>query len=228
MYDIRRVGGIASLVAASTVVVGLVMFATLLTDYTTGDPTAAESVTFLADNEAAIFVWNLIILVVFSIALIPVALALYDRLANDAPSLASTATAFAVVWAGLLIASGMVLNVASGIIVDLATTDPGQSESLWLAVDTISNGMSGGMEIVGSVWVLLVSLAALRTGALPKGLGYLGLIMAIAGFATIIPALEMVGAIFGLGLIVWFTWLGIILLRQPSATPAQTVIPERA
>ncbi|MGI9612005.1 MAG: DUF4386 family protein [Acidimicrobiales bacterium] len=228
MKDLRRAGGYAGLVAAGTVVVGLGMFATLLTDYTTGDPTPGESVAFLADNEATIFVWNAVTLLVFSVALVPFALALYEWLKPSSPVLAATGTVFAFIWAGLLLASGMILNVASGTIVELQRTDPAQAETLWLSVDTVANGMSGGMEIVGSTWVLLISLASLRAGLLPKALGYLGIVMAVTGLTTIVPALEMVGAVFGLGLIVWFAWYGTLMIRQPAAAAATSVPADRS
>ena len=40
------------------------------------------------------------------------------------------------------------------------------------------------------LWTLLVSLAALRTGGLPKGLNILGLLVGAVGIITIIPALN--------------------------------------
>lgn len=52
-----RSGGVAALVAAATFVVGLVLFGTMLSDYTTGDPTPAESVEFLVDNQAVLRLW---------------------------------------------------------------------------------------------------------------------------------------------------------------------------
>ena len=213
--SIERTGGIAALIAAATVVVGLGMFAFFLSDYTTGDPTPGESVAFLADNHAAMYIWNLITLIVFSIVLVVVALALHHRL-KIARSLAQMATAFGLIWAGLLVAAGMVLNIGFGTVVDLHGTNPAQAESVWLAVDSVGNGLSGGMEIFGPIWVLLVSWAGLRTGVLPKALNYLGVVMAVAGLATIIPALEAVGAIFGLGLIVWLSWVGLVMLRSSS------------
>lgn len=208
-----KAGGISAGLAAATVVVGLGMFAFLLSDYTTGDPTPAESVAFLADNYPALYIWNLITLIAFSVLLVVVSLALYRRLAAGWRVMAQTATAVGLIWAGLLIAAGMVLNIGFGTVVDLHGTDPALAESTWLAVDTIGNGLSGGMEIFGPIWVLLISFTALRTGALPKALNYLGIVMAVAGLATIIPALEAVGAIFGLGLIVWLSWVGVVLYR---------------
>jgi hypothetical protein len=201
------------LIGAVTVVIGLVMFVAVLSDYASGDPEPAESVAFLADNHATIFIWNLITLIVFSVALVVVALALNRRLKAGPSLLAQTATAFGIIWAGLLIAAGMIANIGFGTVVDLYATNATQAETVWLAVDSVGNGLSGGMEIVGPMWVLLASVAALQTGALPKALNYVGILIAAAGFVTIIPALEAVGAVFGLGLIVWLTWLGIVMLR---------------
>jgi hypothetical protein len=196
------------------------MFATVLTDYASGDLDPGESVAFLADNQASIYIWNLITLIGFSIILVPLALALFERLRAGSPATARTATGFGLIWAGLLIAAGMVINIGSGVVVDLYEKGSAQAEGLWLAVDSVGNGLSGGMEIAGPIWVLLISLAALKAGVFPKPLNYLGLVMAVAGLVTIIPALEMVGAVFGLGLIVWLAWLGIVMLRETPRTAA--------
>jgi hypothetical protein len=216
--NLQKAGGIAALIGAATVVVGIGMYATLLSDYATGDLDPGESVAFLADNEAGLFVWNLITLIVFSIVLVPLAFAFHERLKAGPPAIAQTATGFGLIWAGLLIAAGMILNIGFGAVVDLSGTNPAQAESLWLAVDSVANGLSGGMEIAGPIWVLLVSLAALRAGVLPKALNYLGVVMAVAGLFTIVPALENVGIVFGLGLIVWLGWVGIVMYRgTPSS-----------
>ncbi|MBV7339417.1 hypothetical protein KFU94_66625 [Chloroflexi bacterium TSY] len=38
----------------------------------------------------------------------------------------------------------------------------------------VLNGIGGGVEVLGGLWVLLVSWAALRNGELPRVLHYLG------------------------------------------------------
>jgi hypothetical protein len=75
-------------------------------------------------------------------------------------------------------------------------------------------GLGGGNEIVGALWVLLVSWAALLAGVFPKAQNYPGVVVSVAGLFSAVPALgEVAGAIFGLGQIVWFVWLGIVMLR---------------
>ena len=65
--------------------------------------------------------------------------------------------------------------------------------------------------------MVLLSIAALRHGGLPRPCSIFGLVVGGAGLITVIPALgEIGGAVFGLTQIVWFVWLGIILLRQPA------------
>jgi hypothetical protein len=213
MIKRQRLGGLAALAASATVVIGIAMYATALTDYTAADATPGESVAFLADHQATIYVWNLITLIGFGLVVVPLALALYDRLRAESRGLAGTAAAFGLIWAGLLMAAGMILNIGAGVIVDLSLTDPSGAESLWLTIDTVGNGLSGGMEIVGPIWVLLVSWAALRAEAFPRAMNFVGGIIGAAGLFTVVPALESVGMVFGLGLVVWLTWLGIVMLR---------------
>jgi len=81
---------------------------------------------------------------------------------------------------------------------------------------------------VGSLWVLLLSVAALRTGQLNRALNTLGVVLGVAGMLTIVPALyDSLVMVFGPGMIVWSIWLGIVLLRQKPATArqAETFVP---
>ena len=212
--QMQRTGGAAALIAAATFLFGIVMFATVLTDYTTGDPSPEESVAFLIDNQAAVYLWNLVIFIGFGIALVPVVLALRERSMAGSAVVSQAGGAFGLIWAGLVLAAGMVSNVAIGTVVDLHGSDTAQAATVWSALDSVQNGLGGGNEIAGGVWVLLVSWAALKTAALPRALSYLGMVSGAAGLATVVPALEAIGGVFGIGLIVWFAWVGILLLRE--------------
>jgi hypothetical protein len=219
--NLQKMGGVAALLAAATFVVGFALLFSVLAPagYFAADADPLQNAAFLAENRAIMSLWYLIIYVVFGVLLVVLALALYERLKAGAPALAQTATAFGLIWAGLVIASGMVANIGTGVVVNLYSSDPAQAASTWLALDLVVRGLGGGNEIVGGVWVLLVGWAALQAERLPKLLNYLGVSAGIAGTLTAIPALELLGAVFGLGLMVWFVWLGIVMLRgSPGAT----------
>lgn len=211
----------AALVAAATFVFGFALFASVLSDYTTGDPTPAESVAFLVDHQGTLYLWNTVILIVFGIALVPLVLVLHDRIAGGAPLLARTAAVFGLVWAGLVLAAGMIGNIGIDTVADLSASDPERAATVWSALDSVENGLGGGNEIVGGLWVLLVCTAALREGTLPRWASYLGILAGLAGLVTVVPGLEPVGAVFGLGLIVWFAWIGVVLLRPARPTRAE-------
>jgi hypothetical protein len=222
MSDLQRMGGVAALIMAATFVVGFAVFLTVLmpAGYFDAGVDPVQKAAILADNQAIASISYLISFVVFGILLVVLALALYERLKAGAPGMAQTATAFGLIWAGLVIASGMVANVGIGTVIDLYGNDPAQAGSVWLAIESVQLGLGGGNEIAGGLWVLLIGWAALRAGPLPRALNYLGVVIGVAGLLTVVPALEAIGLLFGLGLIVWFVWVGIFLLRSSASAAA--------
>jgi hypothetical protein len=160
--------------------------------------------------------WHLIIYVVNGIFLIVLVLGLYERLQGSSPALAQIASAIGLIWAGLVIASGMLIINDLGVIADLHSEDPAQAVTVWLALSAVERGLGGAVELPGGLWMLLVSWAALRGGELPRSLNYLGLLVGLAGLVTALPTLGQLGAVFGLGAIVWFIGVGIVMLRDPS------------
>ena len=215
--DLQKLGGIAALIEAVLYVTGFALFLTVL------DPSGyegyAQKVEFLADNQVGLFIANLLIYVLFGVVLVVLVLALHARLKNGSPAIMQTATVFGLIWAGLVIASGMIANIGSSTVVDLYSENQDQAVSLWLAIMTVQEALGGGNEIVGGLWVLLLSWAALRTGKLAKVLNYLGVLVGLAGILTVVPAFDVLMDVFGLGQIAWFAWLGIVMLREdPIAT----------
>jgi hypothetical protein len=213
IWDLQRIGGLAALTEATIYVAGIVYFLVVL-DYAnvTG---ASQQVELFVANETSLYVMNLLIYVVFGVVLVALVLALHDRLKVGAPTTMQAATAFGLIWAGLVIASGMISNIATGVVVDLYSTDPTQAAATWLAINPVVEGLGGGNEIVGGIWTLLVSLAALRAGMLHRALNYVGIVVGVAGILSAVPALgEVGGGVFGLTQIVWFVGLGLILLRS--------------
>lgn len=216
MNDLQKMGGVAALIDAVTYVVGFALAFTLLAPAWELDPN--QYVAFLVDNQALLHIWHLIIYVINGVFLVVLVLALYERLKAGSPAMTQTATAFGLIWTATIIISGMLIINDLSVITDLYGKDPAQAVSVWLALDAVESGLGGAVELPGGLWVLLISWAALRTGGLPKALNYLGVVIGVSGIVTVIPALYEAGTIFGLGFIVWFMWVGIVMLRSsPSA-----------
>jgi hypothetical protein len=173
-------------------------------------------VALLVEKQMVIFSTNLLMYVFFGVFLVVLALALYDRLKAGAPAMMQVATAIGIIWAGSLIASGMVANAGIDPVVALYAKDPAQAALTWQGIESVASGLGNGNgEILGGLWTLLVSLAALRAGGLPKGLNILGLCVGAVGIISLIPGLtDLMIGVFGLSQIIWFVWLGIVLLRS--------------
>ena len=219
MKTLQKFGGFAALYLAVAYLIGMVLFIAVLDYPSITDP--GQKAALLIEMQMVIFATNLLMYVFFGVVLIVLALALYDRLKAGAPALMQAATALGIIWAGSLIASGMVANAGIAPVVALYATDPGQAALTWQGIETVAGGLGNvNGEILGGLWALLVSLAALRTGGLPRGLNILGLWVGAVGILSLIPGLtDLLIGVFGLSQIIWFVWLGIVLLRsKPSRT----------
>ena len=226
MNSLQKPGGIAALLHAAAYVVGMVLGFALI--FPLLDATPDQYLTFVSENQTLVYLWNLITYWGSAITLVVMALALYERLKDGSPALALIATAFGLIWAGLIIASGNLMLHNLGVVSALYGADPAQAVTAWTALESVEVGITSGNELVGSLWVLLLSVAALRTGQLSRGLNILGVVLAVAGMLTIVPALyDSLVMVFGPGMVVWSIWLGIVLLRQKpaAARQAETFVP---
>ena len=213
MKTLQKSGGIAALYMAISHLIGLVIFIVVLDYINITDP--MQKLAMNIEKQSVIFSTNLLMYVFFGFALIVLSLALYDRMKSGAPALMQVATAIGIIWAGSLIASGMASNAGLATVVVLYAKDPTQAALTFQAIESITNGLGNANgEILGGSLTLLVSLAALRTGGFPRGLNILGVLVGVVGVITIVPALNSMVALFGLGQIAWFVWLGIVLLRN--------------
>ncbi len=224
MNNLQKAGGIGALVHAAAYVVGLIIGVTLMFPLLDTEP--RQYLAFLTENQTLVYVWNLVAYWVSAIALVLIVLALYERLKTGSPALMQTASVFGFIWAGLIIASGNLMLSNIDVATRIFAQDPAQAVTIWSALEAVENGITSGNELVGSIWLLLTSVAILRTGALGKGLGYLGIVLGAAGIVTLVPPLALPMAMtFGLGLIVWCIWLGVVLLRRSQVRGAVNTEP---
>ena len=217
MKNLQKMGGFAALYLAVAYLTGIVLFLFVLDYPSIVEP--AQKVALLVDKQMVIYITNLLMYVISGVFLVVLALALYERLNAAPPAIIRTATSIGIIWAGALIASGMVANAGIAPVVALYGKDPAQAALTWLAIESVANGLGGANgEILGGLFTLLVSWAALQVSGLPKGLNYLGILVGVVGIISTVPGLSDLAGMFGMSQILWFAWLGIVLLRQsPSA-----------
>jgi hypothetical protein len=225
MKTLQKVGGIFALVCAGTYILAMVLLVTVLTPMANGSLPFDQFIAFFLPNQTLVFVWHFSMYLVNGTFLALLTLALYQQLKSGAPALALAATCFGLLWAGMVFASGFITLYGWETIGRLSSADPAQASMLRLVVDTITIGIDHSDRFLGCLWVLLTSWAALRTGQLSRPLNFLGLVIGIAGIiSSVAPALNALGYAFGVGIIVWWIWLGIMLLGRNPGKATQRVV----
>ena len=212
MQTFQKVAGVSSILQALIYISAFIFFGAFWQYPVSAG--AASKLAYLAENQFVLSVIYLVMYVLFGVLLAILVIALHHRLKEKMQMLSQLSAIFGVIWVGLVIASGMLVNI--GLASVLTISDPESAMSMWHMIKVIVEGIGGGNEVVGGLWVLLLSVAALKADELNKGTNYLGLFVGSAGLLTLYPA-EVFTEIFGLSQIVWFIALGVNLLLSKSS-----------
>ena len=224
MNQLQKWGGAAALFEAFAYIIGFIGFIAVVNVGGIADP--LDKVAAIVANQGMLTALMLIVYVAWGASLVVLTLALHERLNGNNSALARTATAFGIIWSVLVIASGMIYIVGMETVVALQATNPEQAATVWLAIGSIFNGLGGGVEVVGGIWVILLSVAGLRSGNFGRAFNYLGYVVGAAGVGSVVPALaETSASIFGLTQIVWFAWLGVAMLRSGETAVQEAITP---
>jgi hypothetical protein len=215
MPGLRAPSAISALLLGLTYIAAFVYFGAFFSFPTAGSP--AEKMRFLAEHQLQVSLVYFSIYVLFGVLLAVLVVGLREVLRGVSPPLAGLASLFGAVWVGLVIASGMIFTVGLDHALRLFEESPEAAFALWSTLSAIGDSLGGGNELVGGLWVLLVSLVALKGRVLSPALNYLGCFVGSVGIATVYPA-ELLTALFGLSQIIWFLWLALALSR-PQAGP---------
>ena len=212
MLSLSKWGGLAALYMAAAYAVGIYIFLILL-DYPniTG---ADDRLAVLVAKPGLILITNLILYVAFGVALVVLVAALHDRMKAQSPGLLAVGGALGLIWAGSLIAGGMVSNAGIAPALALQASDPALAAVIWAQTEAVANGLGNGNgEVLGGLMTALLSLAGLPGGGLPRLLVLAGVLIGVLGVATLAPVLVDVTGLFGILQGLWFIGVGVVLLR---------------
>lgn len=213
---LQKLGGFCSISLGLIYVIAFIVYGGIL-DYPKAGATEIERLNFLSDNYLILSTINLISYVLFGILLAVLVVSIHQKIKDYLPNLSILASIFGIIWVGLVIASGMIANIGLNSVIEIGIEEPQKAISIWSSVGIVSEGLGGGNEIVGGVWVLLLSIATFKYSFFSKTLNLLGLLVALAGILTILP-FDLFKEIFGISQIVWFIWIGMSMIRKQDKT----------
>ncbi len=210
----QKIGGICAIIEALIYVTAFIFYGAILI-YPSANASPTEEYDFLLKNYTAQYVMNTLMYVLFGILLAILVVSLHYRFKQKAPILSAVTSSFGIIWVGLVIASGMIANTGLNAMIKIGAEQPEKIEPILSSVNIITEGLGGGNEIVGGIWVLLLSIISLRKKILPNALGYTGIVVGIAGILTMYP-LEVFAEIFGITQVFWYLWIGIFMIGNPA------------
>ncbi|WP_394203617.1 hypothetical protein [Shewanella waksmanii] len=211
MSNLQRSAGISAIFQALIYIAAFVYFGAFWAYPAEG--TASDKMAYLAENQLVFSSVYFLMYGVFGVLLAILVVGLYEKLKVTDSSMVKVGSLFGAVWVVLVIASGMLAHIGLSHAIDLMSVSTEKAFDMWTVIVVIIDSLGGGNEFVGGLWVLLISLAALTAKMFTRGLNYLGVIVGLAGIATIYPE-DSLTEIFGITQIVWFIWLGVSLLTQ--------------
>ncbi|WP_027670028.1 hypothetical protein [Rheinheimera baltica] len=141
--------------------------------------------------------------------------ALRQAMPQNQSAVAALAERFGNIWVMLMMASGMVALVGMNMTLRLLDSSTDQALALYNTSNLLTNALGGGIELVGGLWVLLLSIAGLQQQRFAKVLHILGLIVGSLGIFTLLHTVPYLKDAFGITQLIWFIWLGVVLLRTP-------------
>jgi hypothetical protein len=215
MKNFQKVGGIAALGHTTALLIGMALSFTVM--FPLLDAAPDQTLKYLSDHPALVTLWSVIVDCGSAITLVIMLLALYERLKAGSPAFIRAAVVLGLLWAGLTIGTGDLMLHHFGVVANLYGSPPAQA--------------AGWIALVHGLWVLLLSLAVVRTGGLPRKIGYLGVYLGVMGCLTTVPAFaEILFMVFGPGMMAWSAWVGIAMLRDIAvkAQPAHAFLPRRS
>lgn len=173
---------------------------------------------YIADHYYLISVADAVGYLLFGCLLLITVQAVHRHLLRYLPvgfsGLLNSAGAFGFIWVVLMMCSGFVALIGLDKILELHADASPHAVPLFYSYGIVVNALGGGIELVGGLWVLLLSIVAIRDGGLPKWLNVLGVGVGLAGIFTLFHGVGGLKEAFGLGQIVWFVGLGIALFRR--------------
>lgn len=221
--QLQRAGGTAAIICALTYLFGFVLFFGLIE--TPKDSSDIAHLHFLVSQRDTFFLGYIVIGIVFSFGLLLLNQSLKTTFKPTTPNMSQYNSVLGNIWATFVLASSFIFLVSLPFLANYADTSEENAVIVLKSVDIVVDALGGGIELLGAVWVLLISYMGIKANTFAKTLHVLGIAVGLAGILTLFSGLSFLSgnmvfeastAIFGLGQIVWFIALGISMIRKKN------------
>lgn len=219
MKNLQKAGGISALLSAASYVFAIGLFLTLMRPLADPGIGIGDYVAFSTAHSALIYVWTFSMYILHGVCLVVLVLALHERLRAVAPRLSLVASGLGLIWTAFVLLSGFINLWGNGALVELYAKSPAGADTFKTALTAITAGIDTSDRCLGSLWMGLVSLGALKSKAMPKPASILGLVAGAAALvlSLVLPVTDVSASfLFAFGAILWWLILGVFMVRRPG------------
>ncbi|MHA2938191.1 hypothetical protein ACXJY6_07815 [Vibrio sp. RC27] len=182
-------------------------FALLVGNFTYLDGPFNHSHTILESLLSDVYLyisWNVAIYFVYGISLFVLSLSFFNLTRKVSPDVAIAMLIIGSIWSGFMLLSGGISIEAIHQISKLYPENSQAAIDLWLMLGVIQESVGGGNELVGSIWISLVSLLLVAEDKLSRTTKWIGFSIAIIGLGTLVESGDVFASLFGVAFIAWF------------------------
>jgi hypothetical protein len=208
----KKIGGVASIYGGLSYIFAIIFYLVILKFHTLTN--LNDKIMLFIEKRELIYILTLLSYTVFGFAMIILSLILNKKLKGVSKLSADFMTIIGIIWATVIIISAMIYNIGIDTVIKIYATNPDKAVLIWQSVETVYNGIGGGTEILGGLWMLIICFTAMKGNIFPKFLNILGIICGVAGVLSDLPMLRDLVEIFALTQIVWFIFLGVLLIKD--------------
>ena len=176
----------------------------------------------LSQHSGLMQVWYFLIYVVFGIALLILSTFLTGLSNGDHTMLQKVTVLVSYLWASYVFASGLIAMLSIELMFGSWFQIQGVISDIWRDIYSVQMGLGEGVEWVGGIWMLLITLSLKEQHCFGNKLHYFGFVVAPFGLLTVFPGMGLMGAIFGVLQLVWFIWLGIVIVQSHRSMQGQS------
>ena len=205
-----KAGALAAFGMASCYIIMFIIYGAILTAPASDD--VLDKIQFVQANQDLIGFTYVLGYLLFGCFLLITTIALHNSVKSKPSILLTSGTAFGLIWVVLMMCSGMIGLIGMQTMLELHSESSPHAVSLFYSYGVITNALGGGIELVGGLWVLFISLSGMRHKRLPRALHILGVIVGSLGVLTLVQSVPEFKMAFGLSQIAWFAWVGFALL----------------
>lgn len=204
-------GVFASFICATSFVLGLCLIFIIAPDFNDGPDQRLRTLT---NFSGLMQVWYFLVYVVFGISVLVLSVSLLESQTHEHSVLQQVTMLMSYLWSCYIFASGFIAILSIEFLFNQNVALGTAVVDLWRDIYAIQMGLGEGFEWVGAIWVTLINTCLLKERRLSKKLVMFGYFISFFGFLTLIPSLQEMGAVFGLLQIIWFLFVGFMLLHE--------------